>query len=397
MMRMRGLAFGLLLARCARPLRGPTPSPCTAASWTPSPALAIATAEVTAGSARATTDRAGAFALALGARARGRSPSARPATSTRTRRLTVGAVPPPLRSTSRSYPRPGSPRAPRGQGLARPRPPSPAPCPSTPERVLAVAGALDNVYRTPPDPARRGGHRGVRQPPRGPRRVARSEPHGDGRRRNPRPVSPVRADQRLQSRNHSALRIGHWRLQRQVRRSAVVAAGGREPRRRERTGPHRLRLSQHHRRERRVRRKVAGRRGRLLAGDRPPYVLRPGRRAHHRPNFPPSPTCRPRSCGNRPPAAGSSLFGLAAGRRPRRDRRRRRARRIPDDDTDNDLAWRRFDSPLGTRAALPHRGAVLGHAFNLRRRRGFPRSAAAVECPWRRSPSASPMWCSSGR
>ena len=165
---------------------------------------------------------------------------------------------------------------------ARRRPPPKWCCPSRCSYARRPRQRLSHAA----DLARRGGDRGVWQPARGPRRLGRSEPDRDGRRRNSRSVSAVRADQRLQSRNDSALRIGDWRLQRQVRRPPLVAAGGREPRGFANGGAHRLGFSQHHRRERRVRRKVAGRRGRIVAGDRPPYVLRPGGGTHRRSTVP---------------------------------------------------------------------------------------------------------------
>ena len=54
------------------------------------------------------------------------------------------------------------------------------------------------------DAARRERDRGIRQPARGARRIARSEPHHHGRRRDPRSVPAVRADERVQPRDHPA-------------------------------------------------------------------------------------------------------------------------------------------------------------------------------------------------
>ena len=164
--------------------------------------------------------------------------------------------------------------------------PAPAAAPATqevaPVQVLRTPGALDNVFRTLqtlPGVAR---HRGVRQPAGGARRLARSEPHDDGRRRDPRPVSAVRADERLQPRDHPALRAGHRRLQRQVRRPAVVAAARREPRRHAAPSG-----SPARRRSASPTPTSCSKAGcpaapRVVAGHRPPHLLRPGRRAAHR-------------------------------------------------------------------------------------------------------------------
>ena len=95
-------------------------------------------------------------------------------------------------------------------------------------------------------------------------------------------------------------------------------------------GLERLGVAQHHRRQRRARRRAARQGHGLVARDRPPHLLRPGGRARHRSAVSrASPTCRPRACGSRRPAASVTLFGLTqpAGRGDR-DRRRRRARRV---------------------------------------------------------------------
>lgn len=68
----------------------------------------------------------------------------------------------------------------------------------------------------PPDAAWRVGRRRSGQPPVCPRRCAGSEPDGDGRRRDSRPISTVRPDERLQPRNDRPLRTGHGWLQREV-------------------------------------------------------------------------------------------------------------------------------------------------------------------------------------
>ena len=73
------------------------------------------------------------------------------------------------------------------------------------------------------------------------------------------PVSAVRAHERVQSRDHPALRAGHRRLQREVRRSAVVAAARGEPRRHPIGSVWRVGVAQHHRRQRGARGRPARR------------------------------------------------------------------------------------------------------------------------------------------
>ena len=78
------------------------------------------------------------------------------------------------------------------------------------------------------DAARRVGHRGVQQPAGGPGRCAGSKPHGHGQRRDPRPLPSVRPDECGRPGDNLAIRAGDRRVQRQVRRPLVVAAGCRE-------------------------------------------------------------------------------------------------------------------------------------------------------------------------
>ena len=105
--------------------------------------LPITTAEVTAGSARATTDAGGAFEVAL-APGPWTLTILAPGYLEQTRRLTVGAVPPtsidialvPKARFSEHLEVKASPAAPAPPGAL----------PVTPERVLTVAGGLDNIF-----------------------------------------------------------------------------------------------------------------------------------------------------------------------------------------------------------------------------------------------------------
>ena len=65
----------------------------------------------------------------------------------------------------------------------------------------------------------------------------------------------------------------------------------REPRRRPLAPVWHIRIAEHHRCQRRLRRQVARPRARLVARHRPPHVVRPDRRPHHR--FQVSAVCRP--------------------------------------------------------------------------------------------------------
>ena len=85
------------------------------------------------------------------------------------------------------------------------------------------------------------------------------------------------------------------------RLSSLLLVENRDGTRAERLG--RIGVAQHHRRQRRARRRAARRRHRVVAGHRPPHLLRPGRRAAHRQPVP----------GLRRPAGQG---GVGAGRRP---------------------------------------------------------------------------------
>jgi hypothetical protein len=103
---------------------------------------AVATAEITAGSARVTTDGNGAFEIAL-ARGPWTLTIVAPAYLEQARRLTVGAVPPPPIEIALV------PKARFSEHLevkAAPPPAQPGALPVTPERVLTVAGGLDNIF-----------------------------------------------------------------------------------------------------------------------------------------------------------------------------------------------------------------------------------------------------------
>ncbi len=104
------------------------------------------------------------------------------------------------------------------------------------DSAASEAGAVDR--RQPrqsvpdaPDAAGCCRHRRVRQQAVGPRRRARPEPDGDGRRGDSQPVSPVRPHQRVQSGDGRTLRADGRRLRRQVRRPAVLRGHRRKPRR----------------------------------------------------------------------------------------------------------------------------------------------------------------------
>ena len=148
------------------------------------------------------------FELDLPPRPRRGSPSPRPATRTRRstsrRARTTIEV---LLTRARALQ-----RAAGGHGRRRRRPArraAGAPAPG-------ADGGRRGRQRVPraPDAARRGGHRGVRQPPLRARRHARPEPDRDGRRRDPQPLPPVRPDQRVQSRDGRAVRADRGRLRR---------------------------------------------------------------------------------------------------------------------------------------------------------------------------------------
>ena len=127
------------------------------------------------------------------------------------------------------------------------------------------------------------------------------------------------------------------------------------------------------------------RRGRLVAGHRPPHLLRPGGdRASPIRSFPPSPTCRPRASGSRRRAARSRCSACAAARPRRSSIDEDDARGEFQDDTDNDLAWARFDAALGA-AGQSH--TSLSYS-NTRSTFGvdaaFENTQPAIERAWRR-------------
>ena len=95
---------------------------------------------------------------------------------------------------------------------------------------------------------------------------------------------------------------------------------------------------------------LPGGRDGLVAGDRPPHLLRPGRRAHHRPGV----SRLRRSAGQGGVGAGAgparvTLFGLRSRQAAALEIDEDDARGEFQDDTENDLASLRFDTTLGTR------------------------------------------------
>ncbi len=144
--------------------------------------------------------------------------------------------------------------------------------------VAGAAHAWSNRQRVPDAADTTGdlGDRGIRQPSGGPRRIARPESDGHGRCGSSRSIPVVRVDERVQSRNHSAIRPCGRRLQCQIRRSPFVAAAHRKSQWQPSTAARGIGVAQHHRRQRRARRCAAAWGVRIVARHRAPHVLRPG-------------------------------------------------------------------------------------------------------------------------
>ena len=130
------------------------------------------------------------------------------------------------------------------------RPSPPAVLPVRRRQVMTVAGAPRQHLPRHPDPARRRGHRRDRQPPLRARGRAGREPHHHGRGRDPQPLPPLRAHQRLQPGDGRPLRVLAGRVRRRARRPPLVAAGGGEPRRHRQAELRRILGRQPHRRQR---------------------------------------------------------------------------------------------------------------------------------------------------
>ena len=142
-MGLRGVVFAILLAGAPSLAAADEPVAVRGRVVDAVSGAAITTAEITAGSARATTDGGGAFELAL-APGPWTLTIVAPGYLDQTRRFTVGAVPPPPIDIALV---PKARFSEHVEVKASPAaPPEPGALAVTPDRVLTVAGGLDNIF-----------------------------------------------------------------------------------------------------------------------------------------------------------------------------------------------------------------------------------------------------------
>ena len=234
-----------------------------------------------------------------------------------------------------------------------------------------------------PDAAGSRRHDGVRLTALGARRLARREPHDHGRHRDPQPVPPLRAHERLQPGDGALLRPLRRRLLGEVRRPALLAARRREPAGHGRRPAARLECGEPHRRERGRGGPPARRGARLVDRHRAPHLLRPRREPDrgHRAALVRRPAGPRRLAARR--RAEPDLHGPPEPRSDRRELRGRPRGRAGELRHQREERPRRADVPDDAR----HAGAVADDRVVLRERR---RARGRRAVPGRRPPIERP-------